>query len=131
MLLEEACDQHASGKYALPWNRKSGHIDWRPLVVAIMADLQRGESPGAIAMRFHRAVANLALSLATAFKDLPLVTGGGVFQNAVLGELLAERMATRRAGWFRPQAIPPGDGGMAAGQLAIASARFRHTQKEH
>lgn len=55
--------------------------------------------------------------------ELPLATSGGVFQNKMLVELLAERVGNRSAGWLRPKSIPPGDGGLAAGQLAIAAAR--------
>lgn len=131
MLLEEACDPHASGTYPFSWNRKTGLIDWCPLIVAILRDLDLGETPGAIAMRFHRGVADLAVSLALAHENLPLVTSGGVFQNAVLGELLSDRLRCRRGGWFYSKYIPPGDGGLAAGQLAIAMARLHGTKKEY
>jgi hydrogenase maturation protein HypF len=79
-------------------------------------------------MRFHRAVADLAGSLAAVHRDLPLVTSGGVFQNAVLGDLLMETLAARRMPWLRPQVVPPGDGGLAAGQLAVVAALRQKTR---
>lgn len=123
MLLEEACELDGGGAYAFGYEAKSGEIDWRPVIAAVVYDIRSGMAPGVVAMRFHRAVADLACVIADVHADLPLVTAGGVFQNAVLGELLIERLAARRGGWFRPQSVPPGDGGLAAGQLAVAAAR--------
>lgn len=123
MLLEEACEFGASGRYAFRFDVDHGEIDWRPLVAAVVDDVGCGVEPGVIAMRFHRAVADLVCSTAAAYRDFPLVTTGGVFQNAVLGELLVERLSTHSAGWLRPLVVPPGDGGLAVGQLAVAAAR--------
>jgi len=130
MLLEAACDRSVEGAYAFVHRVEGGDIDWRPVVAAVVDDLHRGASPGAVAMRFHRAVADLASSLGAAHANLPLVTAGGVFQNAVLGELLAERLATRPGRWLHSKFIPPGDGGLAAGQLAVAAARSLQHAKE-
>jgi hydrogenase maturation protein HypF len=123
MLLEAACDCNAEGAYAFDIN--ANEVDWRSLIAAVFADVRRRVPPGVIAMRFHRAVANLAIATADKYPTLPLVTGGGVFQNAVVVELMAERLS-RRAAWLRPRQLPPGDGGLAAGQLAIAAARLQH-----
>jgi hydrogenase maturation protein HypF len=46
-----------------------------------------------------------------------------VFQNRLLVEDLAGLFAERRQPLGLPGAIPPGDGGLAAGQLAVALAR--------
>lgn len=130
MLLEQACNRNTGGEYLFDYAAGGNVIDWRPVIAAVVDDLQQGATPGAVAMRFHRAVADLASSLAAAHDDLPLVTSGGVFQNAVLGELMAERIADRRAGWLRPLVVPPGDGGLAAGQLAVVAARLLSTKRE-
>jgi len=130
MLLEAACDRSAEGAYTFVHRVGDGDLDWRPVVVAVVDDLHRGESPGTVAMRFHRAVADLVTSLGAAHANLPLVTAGGVFQNAVLGELLIERLATRPGRWLHSQFVPPGDGGLAAGQLAVAAARLLERAKE-
>lgn len=130
MLLEEACNPSGSGCYAFHVARSDGGIDWRPVIVGVVDDVRRGVEPGIVAMKFHRAVADLACLIAAAHADVPFVTAGGVFQNAVLGELLVERLWTRPAGWLRPHLIPPGDGGLAAGQLAVAACRRRVGGKE-
>jgi len=46
-----------------------------------------------------------------------------VFQNRLLTELLAETWDRRWPPLGLPGIIPPNDGGLAAGQLAIAAAR--------
>ena len=130
MLLEFAADHHVVGNYPLPWNRETGIADWRPLIVAVLHDLQRGTPPGGVAIRFHRALADWAFELSNAYPHLPLVVAGGVFQNRLLRVLLAERFADRSAGWYYPIAIPPGDGGLAAGQLAVVAARLSQTMRE-
>jgi hydrogenase maturation protein HypF len=130
MLLEDACDRDVQCGYSFAATSPNGDMDWRPVVRAIVADVGRGEAPGTVAMRFHRAVADLAAGIAAAHVDLPLVTAGGVFQNRVLGDLLAERVSGRDSGWLRPVAVPIGDGGLAAGQLAVAAARSSSSRKD-
>ena len=55
--------------------------------------------------------------------ELPVVLAGGVFQNRLLTELVAEMMERQVAALGLPGIIPPNDGGLAAGQLAIAAAK--------
>jgi hydrogenase maturation protein HypF len=53
-----------------------------------------------------------------------VVLSGGVFQNRRLLERTRELL--RRAGLrvLVPRLLPPGDGGISYGQLAVASARL-------
>ena len=68
-------------------------------------------------MRFHRSLATAVARVSEKFPNLPVVLSGGVFQNRILVELIADSMpADRRIGL--PGRIPPNDGGLAAGQLA-------------
>lgn len=129
MLLELAADPHAPGCYPLPWDRATGVADWRPLIASVLADHRRGATPGEMSIRFHRAIANWGAEMANAFSELPLVIGGGCFQNALLRNLLSQQVAGRAAGFFFPRKIPPGDGGLAAGQLAIADQWCRGDQR--
>jgi hydrogenase maturation protein HypF len=52
-----------------------------------------------------------------------VVLSGGVFVNAILAHEATEQL--RRAGFavYRHQSMPPNDGGLSLGQLAIVSAR--------
>jgi hydrogenase maturation protein HypF len=53
---------------------------------------------------------------------LPIVLGGGCFQNRILTESVTALALSAGREIATPSTIPPGDGGLAAGQLAIAIA---------
>ena len=126
MLLEGVCDAAAPGCYTLPaTDGLPGELDWRPLVVELLADRAAGVSPGTMAIRFHRALAQAAIGISRRFPGHPMVLAGGVFQNRVLVEVVADRWPHRADRLGLPGVIPPGDGGLAAGQLAVAAARIR------
>jgi hydrogenase maturation protein HypF len=124
MLLEAACDPTSEGEYELPLSRgQPAHVDWRPLIRGVLADRIAGLPPGRIAMRFHRALAAGIAAVAERIPKLPVVLCGGCFQNKVLTELVVKRIERDRL-LATPGVIPTGDGGLAAGQLAIAAARL-------
>jgi hydrogenase maturation protein HypF len=123
MRLEAAADPHAYGEYELPLcDGQTGQLDWRPMFVRLMEDCRSGVEPGVMAMRFHRGLAGGIESVCRRRPELPVGLSGGVFQNRLLTELLVERLADGRQPLGLPGKIPPNDGGLAAGQLAIAAA---------
>jgi hydrogenase maturation protein HypF len=124
MLLEAACELTCTGEYALSLgDGRPALLDWRPLIRGVLADRLAELPPGAIAMRFHRALAAGIAATVRHFAALPVVLCGGCFQNKVLTELVVERIGDGRT-VAAPGAIPCGDGGLAAGQLAVAAARI-------
>lgn len=126
MLLEAACDVSAAGEYV--WAHLDGEVeelDWRPMIGRLLQDRAAGVSPGVVAMRFHRGLATAAARVACRYAPRPIVLGGGTFQNRILTELLVEHLKVSGQALGLPGQIPPNDGGLAAGQLAIASARFK------
>jgi hydrogenase maturation protein HypF len=127
MLLEAIADHSAAGSYPLPLTSDSPmksdnplQLDWRPLFAAMWEDHRCGESPGVMAMRFHRALAEGIAAVVRRHPDLPIVLSGGVFQNRLLTELVVELLNGSPL-LKLPGRIPPNDGGLAAGQLAVAS----------
>lgn len=109
----------ASGRGAGGEGLSLFQLDWRPIVRGILTDLGK-LSPGRIAMKFHRAVANLVCELAAEHSDVPCIICGGVFQNRVLMELIQHGSRQRGLDIRMPGRIPVGDGGLAIGQLVIA-----------
>lgn len=99
-------------------------LDWRPAFVELIADLLRGENPSVMAVRFHRGLSKAMVSLALLF-DLPVVLGGGVFQNQVLVEAIVNSWPQGGPPLGLPGRLPPNDGGLAVGQLVIGAAQ-RH-----
>jgi hydrogenase maturation protein HypF len=100
-------------------------LDAAPVLRALVADLRRGVPAPLIAARFHRAVAaGVAAVCRLARADTGLSTvalTGGVFANALLDEECARRLASEGFTVLRHRQVPPGDGGLALGQLVVAA----------
>jgi len=126
MRLEAVCNPTTTEAYDLPLDESAElpQFDWRPLLRQVCADCQASTPAGIMAMKFHRAIAVAVECIAERFSDLPVVLTGGCFQNRMLTELTAERLSCHSQAVGLPGLIPPNDGGLAAGQLAVASARF-------
>lgn len=99
--------------------------DWRPMLQSLVSDLAQGVPVPILAARFHDALAGWAASVAAAVPELPdVVLGGGCFVNRRLTEATLSVLAAVGKRAHAPGLIPPGDGGLAAGQLAVALARL-------
>jgi hydrogenase maturation protein HypF len=99
------------------------------MVQAIVSDIQQGVSMPQIAARFHRSMAGL---LAAACFEARQRTGlnvvalsGGVFQNQLLLEQLVSRLEEMTFQVYINRRVPPNDGGVSLGQLAVAAARLQ------
>jgi hydrogenase maturation protein HypF len=124
MRLEAAADRGANGWYHFPLSDDAlPELDWRPLLEGLLADHRHGVDPAVMAMRFHRSLAHGIVAVCRHWDELPVVLSGGVFQNRILTELVAEMIDGKSQPLGLPGIIPPNDGGLAAGQLAIAAAK--------
>ena len=103
---------------AYPFPLCSGELDYRPLLCSIARDRIAGRAPASIALSFHHAVVDGIGAVAAHCASRPVVCSGGVFQNALLVQLVRERLGARA--WFN-ETVPPNDGGLALGQAAIAA----------
>jgi len=101
-------------------------VDTRPLIRAIVADVVAGRAPSVIARRFHSTLAAAAVrvceDIRTARRLNTVVLTGGVFANAVLSVEVTRRLACEGFEVYRHRTVPPGDGGLSLGQLAVAAA---------
>jgi hydrogenase maturation protein HypF len=124
MRLEAAADRSARGWYEFPLSEgKLPELDWRPLFTGLLVDHRRGVEPSIMAMRFHRSLAQGITRVCRHWREMPAVLTGGVFQNRLLTELVAEMHNDESQPLGLPGTLPPNDGGLAAGQLTIAAAR--------
>ncbi len=121
-----------AGESAYPFAIEDGapaRLDVRPLVRAIVTDLQAMVSIPEIAGRFH---ASIALLLAEACRRARAQTGlntvalsGGSFQNRLLLEQLLARLEEVGFQVYINRRVPPNDGGLSLGQAAVVAARLR------
>ena len=100
-------------------------LDATPLVRAVVDDVRAGRSTGAIAAGFHRAVARaIADAAESACRDHGLdqvALSGGVFQNLLLLRLARHELVARGLTVLTHRVVPPNDGGLALGQVAVAT----------
>jgi len=96
-------------------------IDWEPLVRDILADQERGEHISVISARFHSTLADMIVAVVKRIDEARVALSGGCFQNKLLTELtiLRLRIAGFEPYWHRN--LPPNDGNLAIGQLALAA----------
>jgi hydrogenase maturation protein HypF len=119
------------GAYPLPLDDGPDGLllDARPTVLAAARDAQRGVGAARIASRFHRALArataDACAQLAERHGLQTVALGGGVWVNRLLLELTATALERRGLRVLVPELLPPGDGGLAYGQAAIAAANDR------
>jgi hydrogenase maturation protein HypF len=102
-------------------------IDPRTTIGAVCEDVAGGASPAVVGARFHEALAlKVAEACARAARRHGLeltVLAGGVFQNRILLERTAERIRAEGLRVLIPERLPPNDGQIAYGQVAVAAAR--------
>lgn len=102
-------------------------IDTRSVVRSVAADVDAGLDGGAIAARFHHGLADAITAVASRIRDgggpATVALGGGVFANAILLAACEDRLSRHGFEVLRPTRVPPNDGGLALGQLAVAAAR--------
>ncbi len=102
-------------------------IDPRATIRALTADLARGVAIELAAARFHNALARATAGACEREAERAalsrVVLSGGVFQNRLLIERTAELLRARRLDVLIPRALPPNDGAISYGQVAVAVAR--------
>jgi hydrogenase maturation protein HypF len=101
----------------------------QPAILAVLADLKAGVPVSTISARFHAGLARVTVEacvLAAQRAEVDLVVlSGGVFQNRLLLELTSAWLRDDGLRVIVPERLPPNDGQIAFGQVAIAAARQR------
>jgi hydrogenase maturation protein HypF len=101
-------------------------IDMRPLIAAVAADVRRSTSSAVIARRFHSTLVTMTLEVCERLHEQTgidaVALSGGVFINALLLEGVVLRLEAAGFRVYRHRHVPPNDGGLCLGQLAIAAA---------
>jgi hydrogenase maturation protein HypF len=126
MALEFAADAEQTAAYPLPLDEGAPAVaDWEPLVRAVLADRAAGVSVGRISARFHNALAGLCAAVAQRAGLPQVVLSGGCFQNALLTDRARRRLSAAGFSVYTHRRVPPGDGGIALGQVLVAAAELK------
>jgi hydrogenase maturation protein HypF len=112
---------------AYQFARTGNEFDAAPVLRAIIDDLRGGCAPGPMAAGFHVAVAQLIADTADRLREETgierVALSGGVFQNVLLLRLTRAALAARHLQVLTHRLVPPNDGGLALGQVAVAGWR--------
>ncbi len=124
MALEFAADAAEPDAYPLPIDHRTPAVaDWQPMLEAVLADLRAGEAAGTVSARFHNALAGLAVAAAERAGCHRVVLTGGCFQNRLLSLRAGRQLEEAGFEVFSHRLVPPGDGGIALGQLYAAAGK--------
>ena len=99
------------------------------LVRAVAEDLLAGTAPPVIAGRFHRGVAAAIAAVCAQLRERSglgtVALSGGVFQNLLLTGQVVDLLEGAGFRVLTHARVPPNDGGISLGQVAVAGARDR------
>ncbi len=126
----EALADPAGGEpYSFPMEAKEMIVlNPRPTLMAILADIKAGVAVETISARFHQTIAQATseacvIAAGRAGVDV-VVLSGGVFQNKLLLRLTADALENAGLRVLTPRLLPPNDGQIAYGQVAVAAAQL-------
>lgn len=92
-------------------------IDWKPMLIGLLRDIEVNMPREMIARRFHNWLADTAVLVAIKGGKRQVILSGGCFQNRVLLETVSKRLQRAEFDPIWPRQFPPNDGALALGQL--------------
>ncbi len=109
-------------------------VDSRPMIQAIVHDLKHKCDGARIARRFHTTIVEIIDGVCGRIREgtrmSRVVLSGGTFMNALLTAETVERLTGRGFVVYRHQVVPPNDGGLCLGQLAVAASRDSNASRD-
>ena len=119
---------HGRYPFAIDTRGSVLELDLRPMVRALVEEHLVGVPAARLAAKFHDTVAHASATLVNVIRErvgnLPVVLTGGCFQNSRLAEGLKAALEPECQVYLHRQ-VPPGDGGIALGQVLVADATTR------
>ena len=126
--LENIARSDVEGSYGYELVDRDGTtvVDTGSIITDLLEDLKNCVPSTTMASRFHVTMAELATEMCCMIRDEEaldrVVLSGGVFQNALLTDLLCSRLEKNGFTPILHKLVPPNDGGICLGQVAVANA---------
>jgi len=123
MRLESVLDKNIDESY--PYLINNNVIGFEPTFNAIINDIYKKTSLSVISAKFHNMIIEATLKMATIIRNetalKKVVLSGGTFQNKYLLTKLERKLILNKFQVYSHSRIPCNDGGLALGQLVVAS----------
>lgn len=117
-------DDGAAYPFALSGDSPT-EIDTRPMIAEVLREQSRGIALATIARRVHSTIVEIIVQtcqqLRSTYGVNSVVLSGGVFANGILAAGATERLRSSNFDVFTHSKVPPNDGGLCLGQVAIAA----------
>ncbi len=113
--LARSCSYKPYDYYSLPLH--NGELDWRVFMQEFLEDWQQKEDISLMAWKVFYSLAKSIAQLSSHFFIDKITFSGGVFQNALLTDLIIEQLSHKRHLFFHQQ-LSPNDENIGFGQLA-------------
>lgn len=104
-------------------------VDWAPMILAILEDTKMEIPKEEIATKFHNTLSEIIIYVADLLGVDKVVLTGGVFQNKYLTERTWRKLEEEGFKPYIHQRVPPNDGGISFGQVAVAAALLKTNSK--
>lgn len=124
--LARTCNNKPSGYYSIPLLNNS--LDWNNFLIELIEDLQQKENITSIAWKVFYSLVKMVEQVSNHFNVDKLAFSGGVFQNALLVDLLIEVLSDEHQLYFHQQ-LSPNDECIGFGQLACFSLLHKSRNK--
>ncbi|MEA3425881.1 MAG: carbamoyltransferase HypF [Bacteroidota bacterium] len=113
--LAQSCTYHSYDYYSMPLTE--GVWNWQQLIHELLEDWQHKEPNEMIAWKFFYSLAKAIAYLSSYYDIDKLAFSGGVFQNALLVDMIMDLLQHKRKLYFHKQ-VSPNDECISLGQLA-------------
>ncbi len=103
-------------------------VDWSPLIKDVWSDSRKNVPPSLMSKKFHNALVEAIIDVGRRAGIKRVILTGGCFQNKYLTDRAVRRL---QAEGFQPywhQRVPPNDGGISLGQIALA--RLKNAEED-
>jgi hydrogenase maturation protein HypF len=114
-VLAESCLEISTDYY--PIQLQKNRIDWSPFISALLHDIEEEKDVAVIAWKVFYSLYKMIAQLTGQFNATHVAFSGGVFQNALLVNLLTENMGAETKLFFHRQ-LSPNDECIGFGQIA-------------